>query len=165
MRAVPEAIEGVHLKAARGLPPDQSPGRRSAQRMISAHRIVREDDSAARAGAAACDHLYHTLARRLGPDGCHALFTRALTQTRAEHPALEQIYLRVRSEPYLDGMAGAIAAHGDASTADALESVLTRVVELLGRLVGDEMTARLIDQESAAVDRPDAASSTKREES
>lgn len=133
--------------------------------MISAHRIVREDDSAARAGAAACDHLYHTLARWLGPDGCHGLFTRALTETRADHPALEQIFLRARSEPYLDGVAGSIAAHGDASTADALESVLTRVVELLGRLIGDEMAARLIDQESTAFDRRDAPSSTRREES
>ena len=164
MRAVPEAMERVHLRTARGIPPNDSPGRRLAQRMISAHRTVREDDSAARAGAAACSHLYHTLARWLGPDGCHALFTRALTQARADHPALEQVYLRARSEPYLDGVAESIAAHGDASTADALESALTRVVELLGRLIGDEMTARLIDQESTASHRRDAHPGTRLEE-
>jgi hypothetical protein len=133
--------------------------------MISAHRNGRGDDSAARAAAAASDHLYHTLARWLGPDGCHALFTRALAQTRSDYPALEQVYLRARSDPYLDGVDGAIAAHGDAATADALESVLTNVVELLGRLIGKEMTAKLISHESTASDRPDESTSTEREES
>jgi hypothetical protein len=133
--------------------------------MISAHRNQHGDGSAAHAVAAASDHLYHTLARWLGPDGCHALFTRALAQTRADYPALEQIYLRARSDPYLDGVSGAIAAHGDASTAEALESMLTTVVELLGRLIGKEMTAKLIDHEATASDRSDETSGTEREES
>jgi hypothetical protein len=156
--------ESAPLRPAHGRSPDQPPARRVARDLISA-RHASSDDSTARAAAAACSHLYHRLARWIGPDGCHALFTRALTQARPDHPALEQIYLRAHSEPYLEGAAGSIAAHGDAPTADAIESVLTHVVELLRRVIGDEMTAKLIDPELPESERRDAAAGERREES
>src|SRR5687768_6055485 len=91
---------------------DQPPARRIAQRLISSHRSERtEEQAAARAAAAACDHLYRELSRWVGPDGCHALFTRALAQARTEYPALGQIQLRARSESYIGGVAETIMAH------------------------------------------------------
>jgi hypothetical protein len=87
------------------LSPDQPLARRIARRLISIHRSERsEGDSAARAAATACDHLYHALSRWVGPDGCHALFTRGLAEARTEYPALAKIQLRARSQPYIDGV-------------------------------------------------------------
>jgi hypothetical protein len=137
-----------------------SPNRSSATpsgNVPAAHEIVRRlissrpphtkrGDTAARAAAAACDNLYRELSRWVGPDGCHALFTRALAETRPEYPALEKIRLHPRSEPYIDGIADSIMAYGDPETATALESVLLRLVELLGRLIGDDMAGKLIDR-------------------
>lgn len=103
-------------------------------------------DTAARAAAVACDSLYRELSRWVGPDGCHALFAQALAETRSQHPALEKIQLHPRSEPYIEGVADSIMARGDPETAEALESMLIRLVELLGRLIGDDMAGKLIDR-------------------
>lgn len=100
----------------------------------------------AHAAASASDHLYHELSHWVGADGCHALFTRALAQARGEHAALGHIQLRARSKPYVDGVAAAITASGDAATAEAVESMLVRLVELLGRLIGDDMATKLIER-------------------
>ena len=44
----------------------------------------------------------------------------------------------------MDGIPETIMAHGDAATAEALESMLVHLVALLGRLIGDDMAAKLI---------------------
>jgi hypothetical protein len=116
-------------------------------RLISSRpRHAKRGDTAARAAASACDNLYRELSRWVGPDGCHALFARALAETRPHYPALEKIQLRPRSEPYIEGIADSIMAYGDPETATGLESVLVRLVELLGRLIGDDMAGKLIDR-------------------
>ena len=144
---------------------EQPPARQIAHRLINSRRSERAGgDTDARAAAAACDHLYRELSRWVGPDGCHALFTRALAQARTEYPALGQIQLRARSEPYIDGVAETIMAHGDAATAEALESMLVRLVELLGRLIGDDMAMKLIERSLAASERGDPTSDGRREE-
>jgi len=89
---------------------------------------------------------------------------RALAQAQLEYPALAQIQLHARSEPYIDGIAETIMAHGDPATAEALESMLVRLVELLGRLIGDDMASKLIDRSLAASEHGDAPSGNKREE-
>ena len=143
----------------------QPAAREIARHLISSRRSERKSgDSAARATAAACDTLYRELSRWVGPDGCHALFTRALTETRTDYPALAQIQLRARSEPYIDGVAETIMAHGDPATAGALESMLVRLVELLGRLIGDDMAMRLIERSLTSSERGDRPSDDRREE-
>jgi len=140
------------------------PGREVARGLISRHRSGHSgSDANARAASDACAHLYHELSRWLGPEGCHALFKRALAQTRRHHPALEQLQLRAQSERYVEGIAEAIMAHGDAATSGALESLLTNLVELLGRLIGDDMAMRLIEPSLPPGDS-DASASRKREE-
>ena len=119
---------------------------------------------AARAAATACDHLYQALSRWVGPDGCHALFTRGLAEARAEYPALAQIQLRARSQPYIDGVPETIMAHGDAATAEALESMLVHLVELLGRLIGDDMATKLIERSVGVSERGDTIFDSRREE-
>jgi hypothetical protein len=144
---------------------NQPPARQIVQRLISSHRSDRaEEQPAAHAAAAACDHLYRELSRWVGPDGCHALFTRAMAEARIEHPVLGQIQLRARSEPYIDGVTETIMAHGDAAAAEALESLLVHLVELLGRLIGDDMATKLIERSVGVSERGDTISDSQREE-
>jgi hypothetical protein len=77
---------------------------------------------------------------------------------------LAEIQLRIRSEPYIDGVAETITAHGDVATAEALESMLVRLVELLGRLIGDDMATKLIERSFPASERGDATSDGRRED-
>lgn len=144
---------------------DQPAAQQIARRLIdSRRREGGEADSEARAAAAACNHLYRGLSRWVGSDGCHALFARALAEARTEHPVLEQIQLRARSEPYVDGVAQTIMAHGDAATAHGLESMLVRLIELLGRLIGDDMAMKLIERSLGASEHGDATYDGRREE-
>ena len=144
---------------------DQPAAQQIARRLINSHRSESaEGHSVARAAAAACDQLYRELSRWVGPDGCHALFTRALAQARTEYPALGQIQLHARSEPYIDGVAEAIMAHGDPATSEALESMLISLVELLGRLIGDDMAMKLIERSLAASESAGETSDGRREE-
>jgi hypothetical protein len=134
------------------------------RRLISSRAPrTKRADTAARAAAAACDNLYRELSRWVGTDGCHALFARALAETRPQYPALEKIQLRPRSEPYIEGIADSIMARGDPETAEALESMLIRLVELLGRLIGDDMAMKLIER-SLVSERDDTPSEKRREE-
>lgn len=75
-----------------------------------------------------------------------------------------QIQLHPRSEPYIDGVAETIMARGDPATAEALESMLARLVELLGRLIGDDMARTLIDRTLAPSESRDAGSRDRQEE-
>jgi hypothetical protein len=124
--------------------------------LINARRSQGDGDTAAR--AAACDRLHRDLSRWVGPDGCHALFTRALAESLTEYPLLAQVQLRPQSEPYVDGAADAARSHGDAVTAEALESIILHVIELLRRLVGDDMAIKLIERSLTASERGDALS-------
>lgn len=144
--------------------PPQSPARQIARRLIDSRQSQgKAADSDARAAAAASDDLYRELSRWVGRDGSHALFTRALAQARLDYATLDRVQLRPRSEPYLDGVAESIMSSGDAAVAEALESMLVHLVELLGRLIGDDMAAKLIER-SMAADRGAATSDDRREE-
>jgi len=145
--------------------PRGASARQIARRLIDGRRSERTGaDGEARAAAGACDSLYRELSRWVGSDGCHALFTRALVQAATEFPALSKIQLRARSEPYIDGVAETIMAHGGDATAEALEALLVRLVELLGRLIGDDMAMKLIERSMAASERGHSSSDRKREE-
>lgn len=147
------------------LPPDESPARHIARRLIDRERSGRAgDDSAARTAAAACEHLYRDLSRWLGADGCHALFVRARAQAKPDRPALEHVQLRRGLTPYIDGVPEAILTHGDVATAEALEWTLVRLIELLGRLIGDDMAATLIQRGLVPSKRHDTTSDSGRRE-
>ena len=127
-----------------------TPAGRLARRVIDARRGdgAPSPDSAHSAGVA-FDHLYQSLSRWVGLDGSHALFTRAHAKARTKHPLLSNIQLRARSTPYLDGVAESANQHGAAETVEALESMLVVVIELLGRLIGDDMATKLIERDLA----------------
>ena len=144
---------------------DTSSARQTARRLIEGRQREREEsDGRASTVAVACNDLYRGLSRWVGRDGCHALFTRALAQARTDSAALEQIQLRPGTDPYVDGVAESILSHGDSTVAEALESMVVYLVELLERLVGGGMATKLIERSIAALGRGDATSNDRREE-
>jgi hypothetical protein len=146
------------------LSPDHSPARRLARRLIEARRSGQsESESPARTAAAAADGLYRELARWVGLDGCYALFSRALSQARTDFPALAQVEIRARSQPHFEAVPETIMARGDPATAEALEFMLERLVELLGRLIGDDMATKLIERSIPASERSQASDDSQEE--
>jgi hypothetical protein len=143
---------------------EQSSAHQIARRLIDSRRSEPGEAHSEARAAAACDALYRGLSRWVGSDGSHALFSRALAEARTKHPSLMQIELRVRSEPYVDGVTETIMAHGEAATRAGLESMLVRLIALLGRLIGDEMAMRLIEQSLAASERGAAPPQRQQEE-
>lgn len=144
---------------------DSLSARQIARRLINSGQPQRTgSDRDAHAAATACDALCRGLSRWVGPDGCHALFTRALAEARTESEALDKIQLRPGENPYVGGVEETIEARGDPSTADALESILVHLIELLGRMIGDDMATTLIERSIASPERADAASNDRREE-
>ncbi|HVD60414.1 MAG TPA: hypothetical protein VNC11_06040 [Gemmatimonadaceae bacterium] len=125
------------------VPPALALARRLVERSSGgkATRVVKADDV-----AAALERLYLDLSRWVGLDGCHALFTRALADAREKQQSLEEITLHARSTPYLQGVTAAVEKEGSAKTAAALEAMLVVLIELLGRLIGIDMAANLIER-------------------
>jgi hypothetical protein len=148
-----------------GLSRSQPPARQLARSLINPHGVGQAGSrTPAHVAAAACDRLYQDLSRWVGSDGCHALFTRALAHARTNYALLGKIQLRARSEPYLEGVAATIVEYGDPATADALESMLVGLIDLLGRLIGDDMATKLIERSLAASEHGDATYDGRREE-
>jgi hypothetical protein len=92
-----------------------------------------------------CVHVCDQLRDSMGEDGCSALLARALARTEADHPALK--HLRRLNGPgvQLDGVAASVEAHGAAATTAAIEALLAALVELLSRLIGEELAMRLLE--------------------
>jgi hypothetical protein len=87
------------------------------------------------------------LARWLGRDGCRVLVARALTVVRAQgYPALDGVHISVQSGHWLDGLGDAAARHGTPAATEAAGAVLAALIELLGRLIGDDMARSLLDR-------------------
>ena len=71
--------------------------------------------------------------------------TRALTEAHAEHPSLQSMHATLPPDPILEGLQESMRTHGVEAVAAGLTSSLVELFELLGRLVGEDMTARLVD--------------------
>jgi hypothetical protein len=135
------------------------------RRLIEARRSDRsEGDTPARAAASASERLYRELSRWVGVDGCYALFSRALSRARTDYPALGQIQVHARPQPHIDGVGETIMARGDPATAEALEFMLERLIELLGRLIGDDMAKKLIERSLTASEHANGISDGRQEE-
>jgi hypothetical protein len=108
--------------------------------------------------------LYQELERWVGSDGCHALFARALAEARRSNPALSPIQLHANSDPYVEGVAESITAHGEPAALTALESMLAVLVDLLRRLIGNDIAGKLIERSLTTIDGTGAITYRKQEE-
>lgn len=83
------------------------------------------------------------LGRWVGVEGYCALLDRAIALVRAEHPALDSLSCRREDEPVT---IETVRAHGPPQVAAGVVALLAALIELLGRIVGDEIAVRLVEQ-------------------
>lgn len=132
-----------------GLPAADAPAHGLIEQLLQragALRAAADGPSAVATADALFRALATELSRSFGPYGYHALLVRALAQTRAEHPALAGVQVRSVPEPSLDGLAEGVQRHGPAAATAGVAAVLTTLVALLGRVIGDELAQRLVAQ-------------------
>ena len=135
------------------MPRTSSPARAAAQRLLARARTPAEGGSGPGDPIAAAEWVGRALAAELprwfGPYGYHALLARALAEVVRTNSALAAVRVRGPSDPTLEGLADAARAHGDAA-AEGAAAVLARVIELLGRLIGEDMAVNLVEQAVAS---------------
>jgi hypothetical protein len=118
----------------------------------------RAPEEVAAAVEAMCTQLRVGLGRWIGAEGYRALLERALEQARVEHPALGGLSCLGG-----DGLltTAAVRAHGAGEVAAGFVALVAALIELLGRIIGDEMALRLVAQ--TGIPTPRRVVSTDRE--
>jgi hypothetical protein len=94
-----------------------------------------------------CAQLQTGLARWVGSAGYRMLVGRALELARAEHPALGKISFNGNDR---EEIAAAVRAHGAAEVTAAIVALVVTMIDLLGRIVGEEMAVELVKRTEAA---------------
>jgi hypothetical protein len=108
-----------------------------------------------------CRRVSDELSRWVGTDGCRALFARALaTAQGAGHPALDMVRTSARSVYCLDGLTESATRLGDAAASEGAAAILAALIDLLGRLIGDDMALNLL--ETSAAIRPQTRTRVRR---
>ena len=90
-----------------------------------------------------CIQLRAGLGRWIGAMGYRALLDRALVLARAEHAALGSLSCYGGDEAMLTA---AVRTYGATEVAAGMVALVSRLAELLGRIIGDEMALRLVEQ-------------------
>lgn len=128
------------------MPPESTTSRELVRRLIE-RQPVRPDasDSAPAAVQGACEDVYLVFARWVGREGGRALFTRALASAAREHSVLKGINVH-GDGGRLDGVDAATQSAGAGATAAGLEAMLIEVIELMGRFIGEDMVANLVER-------------------
>jgi hypothetical protein len=105
--------------------------------------------AAERVGAALCTGL----TRWIGSEGYHGLLLRALDEVRAGHPWMA----RLRCEGgRLNGLAAATGGQSAAAVRAGMLALIIALAGVLGRITGEEMAIRLMEQ-AWAMGEPEAA--------
>ena len=103
-----------------------------------------ETEEVARAAELMCTQLRLGLGRWIGVMGYRALLDRALGLARAEYPALAGLSCHGGEEE--PEVAAAVRAHGAPEVAAGMMAVAAALIDLLGRIIGEEMAIRLVEQ-------------------
>ena len=100
--------------------------------------------SVAAAAEVVFQRLSDNLVRWLGSEGSHALFTRALALAQAENRALRVVPPPARSALFLDALAANSEPHDAEAVRDGVVMIMTTLIELLTRLIGEDLTVKLV---------------------
>ena len=100
-------------------------------------------EEVAAAAERTCTQLQAGLARWVGTEGYRALIDRALLLARAEHPALGGLSCHGEAEPVTTA---AVRAHSAAEVRDGMVALVATLIDLLSRIVGEEMAVELVNQ-------------------
>ena len=104
-----------------------------------------------------CAQLQTGLARWVGADGYRALLHRALELARAEHSVLKLLSCNGSDEQEI---AAAVQAQGAAEVVAGMVTLVATVIDLLGRIIGEEMAVELVTQAIRATPRTASNSGT-----
>ncbi|HZI29052.1 MAG TPA: hypothetical protein VFD64_12865 [Gemmatimonadaceae bacterium] len=100
--------------------------------------------------AAGADRLWGGLSARLGrwigPSGYQALLDRALGIARSEHACLRDLSCVGGEAALIEKTAG---KHGAGEVAESMVRVAAVLIDLLGRIVGEDMAIHLVNQVAA----------------
>ena len=124
-----------------------------ARRMITRETSLMGDDESRNVALAlqrTCRQVSDTLRDSLGDDGYNALLVRALARTEAHHPVLTLVRRLDDAGIHLDGVVVAVEAKGPAEVKAAIEALLGALMDVLGRLIGEDMAIRLLEGGSRA---------------
>lgn len=100
------------------------------------------------------------LGRWIGVDAYRALLERAVGTARTEHPSLGALSGLEEDSTVI---MAAVKAHGAPAVADGLVAVVALMIELLGRIIGQEMATHLVEQ-CGAPPRPHEPTGTESKE-
>jgi len=130
-----------------------------AARRFWAHDGPDADGPAEMAAAAeqGCARLRAVLTRWIGSEGYRALVDRSLAEARAEHPAIAGLQCPGGD---LAGVAAAVGVHSAAEVREGILALVARLIDLLSRLIGEDMATRLVEQAWAGGARPAASTVT-----
>lgn len=92
------------------------------------------------------DVLSTALSAWCGPFAYHALLTRALLLAQITHPPLAALRVGRPSAPQLEGLGVMEATAGDAAIAEASQALLTALIDLLSRVIGEAMAVDTVSQ-------------------
>jgi hypothetical protein len=139
----------------------------AANRLFERASEPRDASQARREPAVAAEHVLSALAavlnRWFGPFGYHALITRSLAEAAMTHPALVKVRVRSELDPIVEGLADAAIVYGSDAVRNATVAVLTALIGLLSRLVGEDMALGVVEHSIPAIKPP--ADQPAREES
>ena len=102
-------------------------------------------EAAAPALQQACTRVTDVLRESMGDAGCAALLARAFARTEEAHPPLKDLRRPGDDGVRLDGIGASADVHGIEDVTAAIEALITAVIELLTRLIGEDMTIQLFD--------------------
>jgi hypothetical protein len=121
-----------------------------AQRSAAATKVAKLLWSRAAVTERTCIQLRAGLGRWIGAMGYRALLDRALVLARAEHPALAGLSCHGGDE---EAVAAAVRTHGASDVAAGMVALVAGLVDLLGRIIGEEMAVRLVEHTGVQIGR------------
>jgi hypothetical protein len=116
--------------------------------LAAVRKLVATDPAspAAADGVQACEQLSQHLARIIGETGVRTLLVRSTVLTSATFPWLASAIASAASADSQWAALRVAMSHQDPDTAsEALVGLLSTFIDLLGRLIGDALLARLLD--------------------
>jgi hypothetical protein len=116
---------------------------------------VNAPDEVSAAAERMCAQLQTGLTRWVGSAGYRTLVHRALELARPEHPALGNLSFEGKDG---EDIAAAVQSHGAAEVTAGIVALVATVIDLLSRIVGEEMAVELVKQ--AVATSPSGASNT-----
>ena len=138
------------------MPPRSAAATEVARRLWESAVGTGSPEDIAAAAERMCAQLYAGLGRWVGNMGYRTLLDRALVLARAEHPALGDLACLGGDDSLTTATR---EAHSPAEVAAGMVALVAALIELLGRIIGEEMAVRLVEQTGVKV----AQTATKKE--